>query len=429
MSDELFDDKIREALEGHEPDVNPNWDKMKERIAAAAAIGAIGVDAAGSKIATQLSVGAAVMLGAATMWVAQQVFTPEEFIVEDPETLIEEIISDAAQKMVDAEAVDKFEEEYAEAVKSEEVGGVSEEIESTDNSEPANSNDDVLVEETADSEDSEVVEVAEVAEEINVEVVKDELPFAVSMESSCVGAKVDFKLTGTEENDSYLWNFGDGNFSTEPHPTHQYKLPGVYDVTLSVRSKGKGGIKTKTIENLITINPQPKANLNWDFPIQKSKDIVLVDLIDKTAEANSSTWVINGNIMDKSRAELKVPGKYDINLIASNQFGCQDHVGGILYVGSRQELNAPGRFSPNNDGRYDSFMPFDLEKMSEKWKLTISDKKGKVVYSTTDFNQPWNGEMPSGNLASNSSKFFWQVVVTDFKGSKRIYSDVVVVER
>ena len=71
MSDSKFDDKIKKALEGHEPEVDANWEKMRDRIAAAAAIGAVGIDAAGSKIATQLSIGAAVVIGAVSMWIAQ----------------------------------------------------------------------------------------------------------------------------------------------------------------------------------------------------------------------------------------------------------------------------------------------------------------------------------------------------------------------
>ena len=46
MSDKKFDDKIRETLENHEPDVRADWGRMKERIAAAAAVGAIGLDIA-----------------------------------------------------------------------------------------------------------------------------------------------------------------------------------------------------------------------------------------------------------------------------------------------------------------------------------------------------------------------------------------------
>jgi PKD repeat protein len=33
---------------------------------------------------------------------------------------------------------------------------------------------------------------------------------------------------------SFLWNFGDGNISTDPNPTHAYKTPGKYEVTLRV---------------------------------------------------------------------------------------------------------------------------------------------------------------------------------------------------
>ena len=95
MSDSKFDDKIRETLEGHEPETSPNWEKMRDRIAAAAAIGAMGVDAAGSKIATQLSIGAAVVIGAASMWIAQNFIELEGDISEDFTT--EVVIEDEAQ--------------------------------------------------------------------------------------------------------------------------------------------------------------------------------------------------------------------------------------------------------------------------------------------------------------------------------------------
>ena len=81
MSDSKFDDKIKKALEGHEPEVDVNWEKMRDRIAAAAAIGAVGVDAAGSKIATQLSIGTAVVIGAVSMWIAQTFI--EDDVVEE----------------------------------------------------------------------------------------------------------------------------------------------------------------------------------------------------------------------------------------------------------------------------------------------------------------------------------------------------------
>ena len=112
MSDSKFDDKIRETLEGHEPEATPQWGKMRDRIAAAAAIGAMGVDAAGSKIATQLSIGAAVVIGAASMWVAQQFIEVEEEVVE--ELIVEEVTSETVLNQENSGDVAEFVEKFAE---------------------------------------------------------------------------------------------------------------------------------------------------------------------------------------------------------------------------------------------------------------------------------------------------------------------------
>ncbi|MBU2975675.1 Ig-like domain-containing protein [Zobellia sp. B3R18] len=56
---------------------------------------------------------------------------------------------------------------------------------------------------------------------------------------------------------TYLWNFGDGNFSNEMNPTHTYTSTGDYDVELTVND-GKGGSDSMTIsisiETPITFN-------------------------------------------------------------------------------------------------------------------------------------------------------------------------------
>ena len=74
-------------------------------------------------------------------------------------------------------------------------------------------------------------------------------------------------------------------------------------------------------------------------------------------------------------------------------------------------------------------MPFGLEKMREEWELNITDENGTEVFKSSDFNEPWNGRLPNGELAPNASKFFWQVIVIDYNGNKRIYSDIIIVER
>ncbi|HIG59052.1 MAG TPA: hypothetical protein EYQ21_06655, partial [Flavobacteriales bacterium] len=106
MSDKKFDDKIRETLENHEPDVRADWGRMKERIAAAAAVGAIGLDIAGSKLISQLSIGAAVVAGAVTMWVAQQYVFSEDTINDDLSS--EQVIQ--IEEEIDSDAINVFED-------------------------------------------------------------------------------------------------------------------------------------------------------------------------------------------------------------------------------------------------------------------------------------------------------------------------------
>lgn len=48
-----------------------------------------------------------------------------------------------------------------------------------------------------------------------------------------------YGLGATLQIQGYLWDFGDGNTSTEAFPNHIYSTPGSYDVILTVYTKDK----------------------------------------------------------------------------------------------------------------------------------------------------------------------------------------------
>ena len=232
MSDSKFDDKIKKALEGHEPEVDANWEKMRDRIAAAVAIGAVGVDAAGSKIATQLSIGAAVIIGAASMWIAQTFI--EDEVVED-EVQVEEVVQaeevvgdiegageDVTQNLSPNNTPSDNEVEKVASFLDEE----NTQIESSKGHENSLSDDSNSID-VSESEETTEVNSNEENSETAVEEI-EEVPFAALSQTSCVGAQVSFEVEGSDESMSYLWNFGDGNFSSDPNPEHTYDLPGVY---------------------------------------------------------------------------------------------------------------------------------------------------------------------------------------------------------
>jgi PKD repeat protein len=74
--------------------------------------------------------------------------------------------------------------------------------------------------------------------------VENHLPVA-SFSSSDDGRTVSFEFTG-EYGESYLWQFGDGESSTEKHPTHTYAHYGYYTVVLTTTNSN--GEDSDTLE-------------------------------------------------------------------------------------------------------------------------------------------------------------------------------------
>ena len=424
MSDKKFDNKIRELLDNHEPDVRPDWGRMKERIAAAAAVGAIGIDIAGSKIISQLSIVAAVVAGAVTIWVAQQYVFPEDDAQQNSsseQVVIVEEESDSESPTVYEESEEAVNDQNQNVLNEEDISEIDAQLSSDDKSN--------VIEKGSQTS----VDIIHTADDVSASDSDNALPlvlpFAVSSKQACVGIEVDFSLKGSYTNMIFLWDFGDGSFSNEAHPSHIYEEEGVFDVTLSVRSPDDGAIITRTIEKLIEVHPQPDAKLNWKLPRIVTNEYLEVMLNDETEETNSSTWIVDGTVSEGGIAEFSLPGSYALTLISSNKFGCQDNASGKIELGNRTDLKAPARFSPDGDGRYDAFIPFGLYGLTDKWELVISDESGNELYATSDFNSPWNGLNTSGDLAANGSVFYWTVICTDHSGTQRLYNDVVRVER
>jgi len=424
MSDKKFDKKIKETLENQEPEATADWGKMKERLAAVAALGAIGFGAASTRLISQLSISAAVILGSASLYVVQRFLTLETVVNEEP---IEIIIEDGWMNFEDIGP------DYG--VVYNEDTGMLEPVDPEQHNREEQTKQIVVESEVVEervvlnNENQVTGDESQIKEKDVFHPASTAIPFEVSTKEACVGIKVDFELRDLDKTMNFLWNFGDGSFSTESDPSHIYEDEGVFDVTLSVRSQGTGIIKTRTIESLIEVHPLPEAVFDWTMPRNVVNSGVQVELHNKTKDTNSSTWIVDGTISENNTPEFKIPGEYELNLIASNKFGCQDHTTKVIKFGNRNSLNAPARFSPNNDGRYDTFMPFGLEGLSEKWELVISDKNGEIVFSTTDFNTPWQGDFRNGDLVPDGQSFNWTVVCYSHSGKQRLYNDIIEVER
>ncbi len=254
------------------------------------------------------------------------------------------------------------------------------------------------------------------------------IPISVSAREACEGTSVKFEINAEIIDGNYLWNFGDGSFSNQPNPEHTYNKAGIYDITLSVTSNKDGVIRTKTMDQLIVINPKPEADFIWEFT-EIEDGVPVVHFHNKSRRASQAQWLIANDLSDEINPVVKVDsrGAHQIELVASNEFGCENKVSHVIAINEDYALMAPTRFSPNGDGLFDTFMPRALMTGDHRFTMKIFEGE-QLIYETTDPAKPWNGEVEEGVIAAPGSEFFWTVVVHRPKGDK-FYSGSISVVR
>lgn len=85
------------------------------------------------------------------------------------------------------------------------------------------------------------------------------LPPTANFSAQPLAGSAPLTVTFTNRSSSaadYLWDFGDGNTSTESNPTHTFKTPGSYQVRLSVTGPGGNRIASQNIE--VAAAPEPE---------------------------------------------------------------------------------------------------------------------------------------------------------------------------
>ncbi len=124
---------------------------------------------------------------------------------------------------------------------------------------------------------------------------------------------------------SYIWDFGDGTFSTQANPTHSYTGTGVYTVKLIARNS----FNCTSIHiqpSYITIVPNPAAA----FTVNQQSSCDINQVFNFTCStAGSIGW--QWNFGDGNTSSLQNPthvygasGTYDVTLIVTNPGGCID---------------------------------------------------------------------------------------------------------
>ncbi len=221
-----------------------------------------------------------------------------------------------------------------------------------------------------------------------------------SYASGCLPLTVSFtnqSLYATQ----YLWQFGDGNISSEINPVYTYSTDGSYIVTLT--ATGPGGQDTYNAGSIDVF-----ANAAAYFTVSPTVVFIPEEPIqcgNLSQHANSYFWNFGDGLTSTETNPTHYyqhEGEFDIQLIANNEHQCPDtftlHRAVVAKAAGKIEL--PSAFTPNptgpNGGHYnandynnDVFHPVFVG--VDEYQLSIFNRWGELIFESKDPHIGWDG--------------------------------------
>ena len=153
---------------------------------------------------------------------------------------------------------------------------------------------------------------------------------------------------------------------------------------------------SNSADKIVSILPAPIADFTLG-PQTTDIDNPNIFFLNKSEQANSLVWNLgDGQTISDSISftyTYSDTGTYIVELIISNQYGCGDTVQNSIIINPVYTCYIPNAFTPNNDGKNDSFGP--VMTAMKSYIIKIYDRWGGIVFNQE--NKDWDGaDYPTG---------------------------------
>ena len=189
--------------------------------------------------------------------------------------------------------------------------------------------------------------------------------------------------------------------STEESPTYIFDEPGEYFVSLTAKNSND---EMSIHRELIKVNAVPNIQFSIDKTANNTNEFP-VYFYNYTKGAESYSWDFGDGSNSDATDPIHIystPGEYDVKLIATSLEGCTDSlVLNNILQNEKAIIKLPNAFCPNpsgpNGGYYSNgentnevFHPY-LEEIPVEYKLRIFNRKGNLLFESSDINIGWDG--------------------------------------
>ncbi|MEM9052178.1 MAG: PKD domain-containing protein [Bacteroidota bacterium] len=230
----------------------------------------------------------------------------------------------------------------------------------------------------------------------------------------CVPLTVSFLNESVTESSSraFDWVFGDGRTTNAVSPSHEYKSPGTYSVSLTLENlNGCLGTSELVLNDLITVTPSPRASFDV-LPTTISVLDPQLEVINLSEGSASCTYFFDGEEFNDCDFvhTLQNLEPQTIRLVVQNEFGCSDEEEAQLFIKDHL-IYIPNAFTPDGDGINDLFRPVMTGVVD--FKMWIFDRWGAEIFFTED-PRGWSGEGVSDDYYLQVQDYNYKVLITDY---------------
>lgn len=237
--------------------------------------------------------------------------------------------------------------------------------------------------------------------------------FSLSSTEGCPALSIDFtdNSSGALQ---YFWDFGDSVTSVLSNPVHTYYEAGEFDVTLVVTGAG-GCSDSITVNDAVTVFPQPVAGFTWDYEDPYDPDGKIF-FTNSSSGANSYDWTFgDGNTSTETNPinNYQSPGNYLVTLIAENGYGCTDTA--LEYIEPEMEngLYVPNAMINGEDGEVGLFLP--KGRGLAQYECSVYDKWGNLLWQSNALEdgrpvEGWDGSY-NGQVVPQGA-YVWYITAT-----------------
>ncbi len=169
----------------------------------------------------------------------------------------------------------------------------------------------------------------------------------------------------------------------------------------------------------------PPARIGYNKNYDVHNPYVNFKALNASVESNYS-WFIDNELVSNDedfQYTFASKGMYRVKMIVRSSAGCKDSSVKSIRILRGYNLMATTIFNPTKE----TWMPLGLKKNGISFKLRIVDQKGNTVFTSTDPNKTWNGELDSSRKAENGDIFYWVAKVTNESGKVSEYANSLLV--